>query len=66
MTYLAVMPRCHKPKAVPRSAVVFYQRRARKFYKVKGMTAAEARAAISRGDIEPTWVDGKPMVGGKH
>jgi hypothetical protein len=62
-TYLAVMPRARKPKAIPQSAVGFYQNKARLFYEAPGMTAAEAREAIKEGTLQPTWIKGQPVVG---
>jgi hypothetical protein len=61
-TYLAIMPRHRKPKAVPRSHIGFYQKEAREFYEAPGMTAAEARQAIKDGFLKPTWVKGQPVV----
>jgi hypothetical protein len=61
-TYLAIMPRARKPKAVPRGQIGFYQREAREFYEAPGMTAAEARQAIKDGHLKPTWVKGQPVV----
>lgn len=61
-TYLAIMPRARKPKAVPKTSVAFYQKNAREFYEAPGMTAAEARQAIKDGHLQPTWIKGEPVV----
>jgi len=61
VTYLAIMPRHRKPKAVPKGSVGFYQARAKKFFEAPDMTAAQAREAIKRGELQPTWVDGQPV-----
>ena len=58
-TYLAVMPKHRRPKAVPKGQVGYFQLRARKFYEAPGMTAQQARDAIKRGDLRPTWENGK-------
>jgi hypothetical protein len=62
VTYLAVMPRARKPKAVSKGDVGYYQRHARLFYEAPGMTAAEARQAIKEGILQPTWEKGRPVV----
>jgi len=61
-TYLAILPRHRRPKAVPASHIGYYQREAREFYEAPGMTAAEARQAIKDGHLKPTWMNGKPVV----
>lgn len=63
VTYLAVLPRHRRPKAVPASAVGWYQQNAHEFYEAPGMTAASAREAIADGTLKPTWIKGKPVVG---
>lgn len=62
VTYLAIMPRARKPKAVPKGDVGYYQKEAREFYEAPGMTAAEARRAIKDGTLKPTWIKGQPVV----
>jgi len=62
-TYLAILPRHRRPKAVPPSAVGYYQMHAREFYEAPGMTAEQARQAIKDGSLRPTWVNGRPVVG---
>ena len=61
-TYLAILPRHRRPKAVPPSAVGYYQMHAREFYEAPGMSAEEARQAIKDGSLRPTWVNGRPVV----
>jgi len=62
MTYLAIMPRARKPKAVNKGEISYYQKEAREFYEAPGMTAAEAREAIKEGYLKPTWIKGQPVV----
>jgi hypothetical protein len=59
--YLAVAPRCRKPKCVPPVSADYHRRNARLFYVAKDMTAAQARAAIAEGSLLPAYKDGKPV-----
>jgi len=58
-TYLAIMPRHRRPRAVPPSAVSFYRQNAARFYEAPDMTAEQARAAIAEGALQPTYVAGQ-------
>jgi len=56
--YLAVMPKCRRPKAVPPSSAGWYEQNAAKFYVAFNMTAEQARAAIKDGGLKPRTING--------
>lgn len=57
--YLAVLPRCRKPKAIAPRSLGYYQQNAKYVYEAQGMTATQARTAIKEGSLTPTWINGE-------